>query len=360
MSNPAQQIRFCKSSDGVRIAYADCGTGTPLLWLGHWVRHLELDWDSPIWRPWLSMLTQHHRVIRYDWRGCGLSDRDGVDHSLEKHIQDLEAVVDAAGLKKFVLFGQAGGSSSCLAYTARHSERVSHLVLYGSQVRGRLVRNDPKFSAEGEALLKMMELGWDNGTPAFGRFMTNLHMPDANGEQFRAYDELLHLTSSRANAVALLRAYFESDASKDVKGISCPTLVLHSRDDAIVPFDEGRSAATLISGARFVQLASRNHILQEDEPAWQRLVTELEAFLPKPVQQNMVASIGNLTAREREILEFIAQGLDNVVIAKHLKITDKTVRNHTSNIFSKLSLSSRAQAVALARDAGFGRRSPAF
>ena len=359
MSHPAQQIRFCRSRDGTRLAYASCGTGQPLLWLGHWVRHLKFDWDSPIWRPWLALLTSRFRVIRYDWRGCGLSDREGVEHSLDKHVEDLEAVADAAGLKQFVLFGQAGGGSACMTYTARHQDRVTHLVLYGTQTRGRMVRNDPKFRAEGDALLKMMELGWNNGTPAFAKFMTTLHMPDATIEQFQSYDQLLHMTTLPANAVALLRAYFEADASEDVTRISCPSLVLHAREDAIVPFEEGRLAASLISGARFAPLESRNHILQENEPAWQQLVAELEDFLPPPSFMPTAAHrslLDELTAREREVLECVAQGLDNHQIASRLKISEKTVRNHVSIMFGKLSVASRAQAVALARDAGLGHK----
>src|SRR5262245_59123718 len=110
MPDPAQHIRFCTSRDGTRIAYATCGMGPPLLWIGHWVRHLEFDWESPVWRPWLSRLTQRHCVVRYDWRGCGLSDREEVTFSLEKHVEDLTAVVDAAGLNRFTLFASGGGA----------------------------------------------------------------------------------------------------------------------------------------------------------------------------------------------------------------------------------------------------------
>jgi DNA-binding CsgD family transcriptional regulator len=219
-----------------------------------------------------------------------------------------------------------------------------------------MVRNDPKFRAEGEALLKMMELGWHNGTPAFAKFMTTLHMPDASSEQFRAYDELLHLTSSSSNAVALLRAYFEADASEEVPHISCPTLVLHAREDAIVPIEEGRMTASLIPGARFAPLQSRNHILQENEPAWQQMVAELEEFLPSLPARGAYTSLSlaDLTSRERQVLEYVAQGLDNHEIASRLKISDKTVRNHVSIMFGKLAVGSRAKAVALARDAGLG------
>src|SRR3954471_9383613 len=271
MSQPVQQIRFCTSGDGVRIAYATFGDGAPLVWIGHWVRHLDFDWKSPIWRPWLSLLSKRHSVIRYDWRGCGLSDREAVEFSLQKHIEDLEAVVEAARLKDFVLVAEAGGGLVAMAYAARHPERVSRLVLHGTQTRGALVRSDAKHLAEGRAFLDVMKVGWRSDTPAYGKFFSTLHMPDADAEQLRSYGDLLRLTTSPENAAALVQAYFEADVLDQVPLVRCPTLVLHAREDAIIPFEEGRLVASLIPGARFVPIESRNHILQETEPAWQQL-----------------------------------------------------------------------------------------
>lgn len=358
MSHPAQQIRFCTSRDGTRIAYATCGIGPPLLWIGHWVRHLKFDWDSPVWRPWLLMLTRRHCVVRYDWRGCGLSDREAVEFSLEKHIEDLEAVVAAAGLSRFVLFASAGGATMAMAYIVRHPEHVIHLALYGSQTRGAVARGMTQDqAAEKHTHLKIIELGWFDQRPAYGQFFTSLHMPDASADRLRSYNELLRQTTSPANAVALLRAFFEADVLKIVSQVRCPTLVLHAREDAIIPFEEGRLVASLIPGARFVPLESRNHILQEDEPAWQQLVSELDDFLPPSDRPSDTSplSLDELTPREREVLEIVAQGLDNYAIAARLRISKKTVRNHVSVIFSKLGVNSRAQAVARARDAGLGR-----
>ena len=283
MSLAQQQIRFCTSRDGTRIAYATCGEGPPLLWTGHWVRHLEFDWDSPVWRPWRSLLMRDRTLIRYDWRGFGLSDREGIGFSLEKHIEDLEAVVRAAGLKHFVLFASSGGGTPAMAYAVRHPEQVSHLVLYGCPSRGRMARGETgERSVERQTLLNMIELGWSQEILAYQQFFATLHVPDANAEQFRSYHELLRLTASPANVVALLRAYFQSDALDAVPQIRCPTLVLHARQDPMIPFDEGRLVASLIPGARFVPLESRNHILLNTEPAWQRFVTALGDFLPAP------------------------------------------------------------------------------
>jgi pimeloyl-ACP methyl ester carboxylesterase/DNA-binding CsgD family transcriptional regulator len=357
MSHPTQQIRFCTSRDGTRIAYAICGDGPPLLWIGHWVRHLKFDWESPVWQPWLALLTQRHSVIRYDWRGCGLSDREGVEFSLVKHVEDCEAVVEAASLKHFILFAAAGGGTMAMEYVVRHPDQVSHLVLYGCQTRGRMVRGmTPAQVVEAEARLKVFELGWPNVIPAYGQFFTSLHMPDATAEQFRSYNDLLRMATSPANALNLLRTYWEADVREIVPQVRCPTLVLHARQDAIIPFEEGRLVASLIPAARFVPLESRNHVLLSTEPAWRQFAEALNDFLPISATGHAALALDELTAREREVLEVVAQGLDNRGIAARLKISEKTVRNHVSIIFSKLGTNSRAQAVALARDAGLGSR----
>lgn len=356
MSAAQQQIRFCTSRDGTRLAYATCGEGPPLLWTGHFVRHLELDWDSPVWRPWRSLLMKGRTLVRYDWRGFGLSDRKGVEFSFDKHVEDLEAIAAAAGLQQFVLFASSGGGVSALAYAARHPDRVSRLVLYGSPSRGRMVRGETaEQAAERQTFLNMIEVGWSQEKPAYDQFFAKLHIPDANAEQLRSYHEILRRTASPENVVALLQAYFRSDASGALPKIRCPTLVLHAREDPMISFEEGRRIASLIPGARFVPLESRNHFVLETEPAWQQFVAALDEFLPAPSERPL-AALDELTSREREVLELVAQGSDNTRIADRLKISEKTVRNHVSLIFGKLGVNSRAEAVARARDAGFGRR----
>src|SRR4051812_42167776 len=179
MPHSTQQIRFCKSRDGTRIAYATCGAGPALIWAQHWVHHLDLDWDNPIWAPWLAFLARRHTLIRYDWRGCGLSDREQVAFSIEKLVDDLEAVVAAAGLEHFALFGMAGsGSGLAVSYAVRHPERATRLILQGCHTRGRWAGKPTKERLqEGEMRLKVYELGWTNETPAYGQFFTALHMP---------------------------------------------------------------------------------------------------------------------------------------------------------------------------------------
>ena len=353
-----QQIRFSTSRDGTRIAYAICGKGPMLLWAPHWIRHLNRDWDSPIWRHWLELLTRHYTVVRYDYRGCGLSDRQGVSLSLAKHIEDMEAVVDAAGLASFPLVAQAGGGLVGLAYAAKHPHKVSRLALYGCQSRGRSVRGMPIEAArESEALLKLIEFGWRNEGPAYGQFFVTLHMPEAHVEQIRAGCELLRLTTSPENALEILRIFFNADVSSLVARIKSDTLVIHAREDPIIPFNEGRALASLIPNAQFVPLDSRNHILEESEPAWQSLSAALSNFLsiPGATRARLTKdSLGELTARENQVLELIAQGHDNATIGLRLKISERTARNHVSTILSKLGVRTRAQAIVRARDAGFG------
>jgi pimeloyl-ACP methyl ester carboxylesterase/DNA-binding CsgD family transcriptional regulator len=360
MSRPAQQIRFCTSRDGTRIAYAICGSGPPLVFAAHWVHHLKSDWDSPIWRHWLSMLTRRHTLIRYDLRGCGLSDREGVEFSFEKLVEDFEAVINAAGLKSFAFIGMAVGAAIGMAYAVRHHQRISHLVLYGAYVRNRLALTPTREEVEEvQAEIKVIERGWQNENPAYSQFFTSLHIPDATAEQMHAYDDLLRLTTSPANAVSLRRMFSRLDLHEIVQQVRCPTLVLQLRDDSVIPFDEGRADAALIPGARFVPLDTRNFIMLEQDPEWERLIAELADFLPaSPLTPagDEHFSAGGLTAREREVLELIAQGLDNGTIAMQLGISQRTARNYVSVILSKLGVNSRAQAIVRARDAGFGKK----
>jgi pimeloyl-ACP methyl ester carboxylesterase/DNA-binding CsgD family transcriptional regulator len=359
MSQSRQKIRFCASADGTRIAYATCGSGPPMVWVQPWYHHLEFDWDSPIWAPWLSLLARHHTLVRYDWRGCGLSDRERVQFSFDRYAEDLEAVIAAAGLDRFVLFGMSGsGGAVSMTYAVRHPERVTHLVLFGCNTRGPLGDNPTaEQEAEAHARLKVFELGWPNENPGYGQFFAAMHIPDATTEQCRSYNDLLRRTTSQANTISLLYTFNRLNVQDIVPKVACPTLVLHARGDAIISFDQGRKVAALIPGARFVPLESRNRLVLDTEPAWQQLVGALGDFLPmEAVDRATVPLLDDLTTREREILEVVAEGLDNHEIAARLDISEKTVRNHVSTIFSKLQIRSRAQAVALARDAGYGRR----
>lgn len=212
---------------------------------------------------------------------------------------------------------------------------------------------------EAQARLKVMELAWPNDTPAYGQFYTSLHMPDASAEQFQSFADLVRGTTSATSAVAMLQAFYRIDVGAIAPRVRSPTLVHHARGDAIIPFERGRAVAGLIPGARFVPLESGNHVLLETEPAWQQLVEALDNFLPEaPALASAlgVSPLDGLTPREREVLELVAQGLDNDAIGKRLHISKRTARNHVSLILAKLGIDSRAQAIVQARDAGFGRQ----
>jgi pimeloyl-ACP methyl ester carboxylesterase/DNA-binding CsgD family transcriptional regulator len=357
MPTPTQQIRFCTSADGVRIAYATSGTGPPLVKVGTWMTHVELDWESSVWRHWLRELSRDHTFLRYDARGCGLSDREVPELSLEAWVRDLESVADAARIGRFPLLGLSQGTAIAIAYAARHPERVSHLILHGAFARGRLRRNpSAQEREEAETLIKLAELGWGKDDPAFRQFFTTQFIPDASPEQQRWWNELERATISPANAGRFMRAFNDIDVTELARRVACPALVTHSKSDARIPFDEGRMVAGLIPGARFVPLESRNHVLLEHEPAWRRWLEEVRAFLPAAARSG--ALFAELTPREAELVELIAQGLDNTQIAARLGLSDKTVRNHITSIFAKLGVESRGRAIVLAREAGFGQKAP--
>jgi len=355
-------VRFCSAPDGVRIAFATAGAGLPLVKAPNWMNHLEYDWESPVWRPWALEMAKSFALTSYDARGCGLSDREISDFGFEPNIRDLEAVVDAAGLKRFALLGMCQGSAFAIAYAARHPERVSHLVLYGSYARGMLKRRlTRRQREEAQVMVKLIELGWGKEDSAFRQFFATQFIPDCSLEHLREFDRLQRITTSPANAARLVSMFYQIDVSALAAKVRCPTLVMHSRGDLRVPFEEGRSTAALIPGARFLPLESRNHILLEHQPAWKQFFVELERFLGVAAADGAASRDGHfseLTEREREVLELIARGLDNSQIAAELRMSPKTVRNHINAIFSKLGAPSRAQAIVRARDAGFGRTVP--
>lgn len=355
MERPKQQIRFCKSRDGTRIAYAVCGDGPPLVRAGHAFSHLENEWDCLASRHWLELLSRNHTLIRYDTRGCGLSDSEDVDYSLERLSEDLQAVIEAAGIKRFDMLGMTGGGALAVMQAVNRPESVNRLMLYGTFARGRSTRSTaPEKREELETLLKLIELGWGQDNPHFRQLFTYQFLPDGNAEQLRSLNELLRDSTQAHNAANYLRASFKADLRDIAPKVRCPTLVMHARGDMRMPFEEGRALATLIPGARFVPLDSRNHLLLAQEPAWHQLVAEFGEFLSAPVAQAQGA-IDGLTAREIAVLDVLAQGIATDAMAERLGMSEKTLRNHLSTIYSKLGVANRAQAIVLARDKGFGR-----
>jgi len=352
-----QQIRFCKSADGTRIAYAVTGTGTSLVRAPHWLTHLEYEWQSPIWRPWMQELSRDYRLLRIDGRAVGLSDWDPKEISLERAVEDLEAAVDAAGFERFALFGASQGGSTSIEYAVRHPERVTHLVLFGTYARGWLKRGlPPQRIEELNAQLKLVEAGWGREDPAYRHLFSTQFAPGATLEQLNSLSELQRASASAENAVRVMRSFFDLDVCDTAPRVRCPVLVVHPRDDRRVPFEEGRLLAGLIPGARLLTLETSNHILLENEPAFRQFFDGMRAFV-SPERATRNEAIAGLTPRETEVLERIAQGLDNAQIAAHLGLSEKTVRNHITHIFDKIGVENRSQAIVLARDRGMGQQS---
>ena len=277
-SDERQDIRYCRTSDGVRLGYAVSGDGPPLVKAGNWLSHLEYDWDSPVWRPFLLGLSKNRRLVRYDPRGTGLSDWDVADISLEAWVNDLATVVDAAGLDRFPLFGLSQGCAVSIAYAVRHPERVSHLILCGGFALGAHKRS-PQQSERRTALATLMRLEWGADNPAIRQIFTVTLMPGANKEQADTFNELQRRTTSAECASRYYDTVGQLDVVELLPQVRVPTLVMHARDDAMAPFESGRQMAAGIPGATFVALQSKNHVPLEQDPATGRFFEEMSLFL---------------------------------------------------------------------------------
>ena len=355
-----QRIGFCTSEDGVRIAYATSGTGPPIVKTGHWMSHVEFDGDSPVWRPWLEFLSQHRTLVRFDPRGCGLSDHDVDDVSRAAWRRDLDAVVSALALDRFDLLGMSQGGPVAVDYAASEPARVARLVLYGSYARGRAHRGlSAAGNATTDALLHMIRTGWGQPNPAFRQLFTALFLPGGDEEQVRWFNELQRVSTEPEMAARIAAAANELDVTDLARSVRVPTLVAHAARDARVPLAEGRLLASLIPGAQFVELESDNHVLLDDEPAWTQFTDAVAAFLglPKPDRSAPPGNppdLASLTARERDVLAALADGLTNKQIAKRLDLTPKTARNYVSQVLSKLGASTRTEAAAIALRSDLG------
>ncbi len=345
----AHELRFTHLPSGARIAWARSGqSGTPvLLRTAHWMTHVDYDLRSPLWRPLIERLGRQLELVRYDERGCGLSSADDVPLGLETSVEEIEAVVEAHGAKRFALLGISGGAAGAVAYAARHPERVSHLVLIAGYTHGLLHR---KLSAESlalyEAQLKLIELGWGRNHSGVQAMFTNSFMPDANAEQLASCNEHQRLSCGGLHAAAILRANAGKDARALAGKVQAPTLVLHCEGDAVIPLALGHELAASIPGARFEMLRSRNHLPVPQESAFERLCEAITEFVAHK------AALPQLTPRERELAALVGQGLDNLQIAARLGLADKTVRNMLSALYTKLGVEGRAMAVVKVREIG--------
>jgi class 3 adenylate cyclase/pimeloyl-ACP methyl ester carboxylesterase len=278
VSEAQQKIGFCIAPDGAQIAYATVGSGPPLVKAPNWLTHLEYEWQSPFWRHLLEELSKTRTLVRFDQRANGLSDQDVEDISLDAFVSDLETVVDALNLDRFPLLGISQGCAISAAYAVRHPERVSHLIFLGGFARGAYHRGQAE-KEQAEAMLTLIRYGWGEDNPALRQMFTSRFIPDGTPEQVEWFNELQRKSASAENAVRLRDAVCDFQVTDLLARVSAPTLVMHCKDDAIVPFSEGSRLAAMIPGARFVPLEGKNHMILEHEPAWAQFLEEVRTFL---------------------------------------------------------------------------------
>jgi len=277
----AQEIRFTTAGDGTRLAYAISGAGPPLVKAANWLSHLAYDWESPVWRHWLAELSRRFRLLRYDERGCGLSDWDIGRFSFDDWVDDLEAVVDAAGLDRFPLLGISQGGPVAIAYAVRHPERVTHLVLLGSYAQGRRKSAPtPDELALTDARVEIVRLGWGRPDPAYRQIFISRFLPEATQEQWRSFDELQQRSTSADNAWRFVDEFANIDITNLAPRLTVPTLIMCSRREPDNRFEQSRLLAALIPESRLVPLDSSNHLLPEGDPAWRHFLAEIDRFLP--------------------------------------------------------------------------------
>ena len=274
-----QEIRYCTTADGVRLAYGVSGSGPPLVKASNWLTHLDFEWGSPIWRHWYGELSRHHRLIRYDERGNGMSQRDVDYGSFDRWVHDLEAVVEATGLDRFPLLGISRGGSIAIAYAVKHPDRVTHLVLHGAFAAGVNCVGTPQEIEAHRALASLLRLGWGVNNPAFSKTFTSRFIPESTPEHERWFDEMQRMSTSPENAARLLERGADIDVRPLLARVTVPTLVLHCDRDRAVPAERGRALAAGIHGARYVSLPSANHLMLEEERAWSLFLEELSVFL---------------------------------------------------------------------------------
>jgi pimeloyl-ACP methyl ester carboxylesterase/DNA-binding CsgD family transcriptional regulator len=347
-----QHIRYVAGRDGARLAWAEAGSGPTLVKAANWLTHLEYEWESPVWKHWIHFFSSHFRFVRSDERGCGLSDWQPGALTVDQWTDDLESVIEAVRpVEPVTLLGISQGGAACLLYAVRHPERVARMILYGAYARGAFRRGTPLKESAYRAMVDLARAEWGNDNPAFRQVFTSRFIPGATAEQVKWFNDLCLKTTTGEVAATLFDARGKMDVTDLLPQVRTPTLVIHAREDAICPVQEGQLLAAGIPGAEFVELDSRNHVLLEHEPAWRRFQDAVLSFTEVQASSHQVFAA--LSTRERQVLGLMAEGLSNADIADRLSISEKTVRNHASNLFDKLGVWSRAQAIVFARDHGY-------
>jgi pimeloyl-ACP methyl ester carboxylesterase/DNA-binding CsgD family transcriptional regulator len=351
-----QRIAFARSKDKTTIAYALSGEGPPLVRAGTWLTHVHHDWESPIWAHWLRFMSERHTLVRYDPRGCGLSQTEVTDITFDDWVADLEAVVDRLELESFPLFGMSQGAAVAAEYAIRHPERVTHLTLYAPLMTGWHGRSNA-FAQQWQLMEQLVLAGWGESNMAFPSMFAGLFLPNSRPETRQWYAELQRKSASKQVAGRFMHVLGGLSMFSRLKQISVPTLVIQIAREQAIDTSTVTGIAGEIPGSQFVSIDSSNHILLEDEPGWQEFRKVFAHNVPGATVSPRRGTdarerIALLSNREQKILGEIAKGLNNREIADRLFISEKTVRNHITSIFDKLGVSSRAQAIVMAKEAG--------
>jgi pimeloyl-ACP methyl ester carboxylesterase/DNA-binding CsgD family transcriptional regulator len=345
-------IRFATTPDNTRLAWTVSGDGPPLVKAANWLSHLEYDRQSLVWGHWVGFLSRHFRYYRYDERGLGLSDRRVENLGVDTWVPDLEVVVEAAQPEKpFALLGISQGAGMAITYAARYPDHVSQLVIYGGYLRGWARRSEEERRTR-SAMAELAEVGWGKPDTIFRRLYTSMFLPEGTEDQLRWFDELCTKSTSPDIAAHMMKTQGHADFSDVLGKVTVPALVLHAREDKVIPYSQGMDIAAGIEGSEFVMLDSKNHILLQDEPAWERFCEAVLDFTGRPAGEEDPV-FGTLSSRERDVLAKVTEGLANPDIAGRLFISEKTVKNHITKIFEKLGVRTRSQAIVMARDKGF-------
>jgi pimeloyl-ACP methyl ester carboxylesterase/DNA-binding CsgD family transcriptional regulator len=349
MPPDTDSLRYCTTADGVRLATRQLGQGPLVIKAANWLGNVQADATLRSSRHWVDHLTRAHTLLWYDARGCGLSDRDVDDISLDAWVRDLEAVADASGQERFVLLGISQGAAIAIRYAVRHPERVRGLVLYASFVRGAFRQG---LSAKTEALfnemIRIAELGWGHDASTFRRLFSSQLLPTAPADILEAYDELHRHSVTGPMAARYMRAFYELDARVDAPQVRCPTLVMHMEGDSLILVREGELVASLIPGARWVTAPGRNHLPLATDPAWPTLQREVAGFLAALDAGEATGAVPQLTTRQREVLLHVARGLGDKEIARALQLSPRTVEMHVARALAALGARNRSEAVSLA------------
>ena len=339
------RTHIATTADGVQLAWARSGRGPTLVKASNWMTHLRDDVDSPVWGHWTRFLSSHFDFVRIDERGCGLSERHVDDVGAHHWLGDLETVIEAAAIRKpMVQLGISQGSAATIQYAIKHPERVSHLILYGGYARGGLVRGG-RHAEHYRALMEMVRLGWGSDNALFRQSFTARFVPNGSHQQLDWFNDLCRRTVAPEMAYRLIEARANTNIVDLLPQVRVPTLVVHAREDEVIPIAEGRRLAAEIPNAEFVELDSRNHVLLAHEPAWQEFQRAVREFTGVARDEDRPEGESPLTPRERRLLDLLREGKSNAQIAAEAFISEKTVRNTLSSVYRKLGVANRAQAI---------------